>query len=359
MNHNFQICIKLQEIMKRLLSIGLFVAFFALANSALGQTPQLIICKGSSINYQEFNDPGSLPSVAWDWKFAGGTPATSTLRQPAITYPDTGLFYTECTSTFSDGSKKTQGIYVLVIQNTFDPIPMRDTTVCNTAFSINLNAANNYREYHYYWTSSDVNLSGIDTTKRTLNITKPGSYSVKVYSKCGSSTKTITVKQGTKPVVDLGIDKFVCRNAAVVLDAGNTVGNTYLWNTGATSPTITGTTAGLYSVIVTSADGCKSSDQVQLIDSCPPIVYLPSAFTPNDAPPNDIYKPYLEGYAKMSMKIFNRWGQLMFETTDINGGWDGNYMNAPAQEGVYICLLELVGNNTFRKVLKQNFTLLR
>jgi len=333
--------------------------FFLMGGNLLAQTPQLIICKGSSINYQEFNEPGSLPSVAWDWKFQGGTPATSTLRQPPVSYPDTGLFYTECTSTFSDGSKKTQGLYVLVIYNQFDPIPMRDTTVCNSNFSISLNAGNNYREYRYHWTSTDVNLSGIDTTKRQLTVTKAGTYSVKVYSKCGNATKTISVKVGETPVVDLGPDKFVCRNAAVLLDAGTGSGYTYLWNTNQTTQTVLTQVAGKYTVTVTSADGCSASDNVNLIDSCPPIVHVPNAFTPNDAAPNDIFKPYLEGYAKMNMKIYNRWGEKLFETNDLNGGWDGFYMGQPAIEGVYICLIELIGNDTFRKMVKTNFTLLR
>ena len=345
--------------MYRLLRTLVWVVFLAISGNLMAQTPQLIICKGSSINYQEFNEPGSLPSVAWDWKFQGGTPATSTLRQPPVTYPDTGLFYTECTSTFSDGSKKTQGLYVLIINNVFDPIPMRDTVVCNANFSINLNAGNNYREYRYHWTSSDVNLNGKDTTKRLFTVNKAGTYSVKVYSKCGSSSKTITVRVGETPVVALGPDKFVCRNAAVTLNAGAGTGYSYQWNSGQTGQTLFTQVAGKYTVSVTCADGCKASDDVNLIDSCPPIVYVPNAFTPNDAPPNDVFKPYLEGYAKMNMKIYNRWGEKLFETDDINGGWDGYYMGEPAIEGVYICLIELIGNDTFRKIVKTNFTLLR
>ena len=59
------------------------------------------------------------------------------------------------------------------------------------------------------------------------------------------------------------------------------------------------------------------------------------------------------------MFIYNRWGQKMYETTDLNGGWDGFYLGDPAVEGVYICLLELIGNDTYRKMLKTNFHLIR
>jgi gliding motility-associated-like protein len=337
-----------------LIGLGTQQAVFA-------QTPSLIICKGSSVNYKEFNDPGSLPSVAWAWKFQGGLPATSTDREPQnINYPDTGLYITECTSTFSNGTTSTKSVYVLVIWAAPEPIPMKDSSLCNPAINLTLNAGNNHRGWNYHWTSTDVDLSAIDTNNRTLPIQKAGTYSVKVYSKCAVTSKTITLKLGEIPVVNLGKDRFVCRNTAVGLDAGYGAGYTYKWTpTNATSQTILATTAGTYRATVTSVDGCSAYDEVNLIDSCPPIVLIPNAFTPNGASPNDVYRPYLEGFVAMEMRIYNRWGEKVFETTDLNGGWDGYYLSKEAPEGVYVCLIELMGNNGFRQVHKTDITLIR
>lgn len=342
--------------MRKLLFLFIFSSVLF---TAKGQTPSLIICKGSSINYREFNTGSSLPSVSWYWKFQGGVPAASTLREPSVTYPDTGLFLTTCQSTFSDSSKQTQQIYILVIQSIFDPIPMRDTAICGSNISVTLNAGSNFRGARYHWTSSDVNLNGKDTNTRLFTVTQPGTYSVKVWSVCGSVSKTVVVKRGVMPILDLGADKFVCRNASVLLDAGNP-GSSYLWSPGGeTSQTITANIAGDYSVRVISPDGCSKTDQVSLIDSCPPVFFIPNAFTPNDAAPNDIFKPYLDGFTSIKMIILNRWGQIVFETTDLNAGWDGNYMGKPAQEGVYACLLEMMGTDKLRRVEKANITLLR
>lgn len=337
-----------------LIGLGTQQAVFA-------QTPSLIICKGSSVNYKEFNDPGSLPSVAWAWKFQGGLPATSTDREPQnINYPDTGLYITECTSTFSNGTTSTKSVYVLVIWAAPEPIPMKDSSLCNPAINLTLNAGNNHRGWNYHWTSMDVDLSAIDTNNRTLPIQKAGTYSVKVYSKCAVTSKTISLKLGEIPVVNLGKDRFVCRNTAVGLDAGYGAGYTYKWTpTNATSQTILATTAGTYRATVTSVDGCSAYDEVNLIDSCPPIVLIPNAFTPNGASPNDVYRPYLEGFVAMEMRIYNRWGEKVFETTDLNGGWDGYYLSKEAPEGVYVCLIELMGNNGFRQVHKTDITLIR
>ena len=334
---------------------------FLVDQQAFAQTPSLIICKGSSVNYKEFNEPGSLPSVAWAWKFQGGNPGTSSAREPQnINYPDTGLFITECTSTFNNGTTSTKSVYVLVIWAAPEPIPIKDTSLCNPAVSLTLNAGNNHRGWSYHWTSSDVDLSATDTNNRTLGVQKAGTYNVRVYSKCAVTSKTITIKLGEVPKVNLGKDQFVCRNTAVGLDAGSGNGYKYQWApTNENTQTIMATTAGTYRATVTSANGCSAYDEVNLIDSCPPIVHIPNTFTPNGASPNDLYRPYLEGFVAMEMRIYNRWGEKVFETLDINGAWDGYYQSKEAPEGVYVCLIELMGNNGFRQVHKTDITLLR
>ncbi len=324
------------------------------------QTPNLVLCKGSSVNYSEINTGGSIPSVSWIWTFEGGNPATSTQRNPQnISYPNPGFYKTTCISTFNNGSKDTGYVYVLIVDGTFSNIPMRDTMVCSNKISITLDAGNKITLNRFVWSSPDVTIQPNDTFS-TLYVTKPGTYKVSISNLCGNSTKTVVVKQGLIPTVSLGGDQFVCRNIALTLDAGFVAGYTYKWiPTLETTASITANMAGNYKVTVTSADGCSATDDVNLIDSCPPVVYLPNAFTPNDAAPNDIFKPYLEGFKRMDMRIYNRWGEKMFETTDLNGGWDGFYMGSPALDGVYVCILELVGNDNYRKIIQQNFQLMR
>jgi hypothetical protein len=61
----------------------------------------------------------------------------------------------------------------------------------------------------------------------------------------------------------------------------------------------------------------------------------------------------------MEMSIYNRWGQKVFETQDLNGFWDGYYLNKPAIAGVYVCLIHLKGNNGFKQSHRTNITLIR
>lgn len=337
------------------------MSFYLLGSSqiASAQTPSLIICKGSSVNYREFNTGGSEQSIAWDWTFEGGTPTTSNLRQPSIKYNTIGIYKTTCISYFPSGSQDTNSTYVRVIDGTIEPIPMNDTTICSGIISLNLRAGNDYDYNRFVWTSPDVTLNQGDTLSN-LQIDKPGTYKVSISNKCASGDKTITVTKGVVPIVDLGPDRFVCRNISLSISAGSNTNNQYLWEPfGETSADIIANQAGMYKVTVTSPDGCSFTDEIMLIDSCPPVYYLPTAFTPNDAPPNDIYKPYLEGFKSMNMRIYNRWGEKVFETDDLNGGWDGIANDEPAIEGLYVVLLELIGNDGYRKMDQGTFMLLR
>ncbi len=99
----------------------------------------------------------------------------------------------------------------------------------------------------------------------------------------------------------------------------------------------------------------------------PPKVIIPNAFSPNGDGLNDIFyaqgifiqnltgKPALD----YMLRVYNRWGELLFETNDINKGWDGNYKGEAAEIGVYIYDLRATGNNRIRYNYRGTFQLLR
>ena len=111
----------------------------------------------------------------------------------------------------------------------------------------------------------------------------------------------------------------------------------YYWNTGETTETITIDSMGNYIVEVTSYDNCKSTEAIQILWAGTPF-YLPNAFTPNGDGLNDSFRPiprydYVNRY---HMSIYNRWGQRIYETTDINKGWDGTYKGSSCMMGAYV-----------------------
>ncbi len=98
--------------------------------------------------------------------------------------------------------------------------------------------------------------------------------------------------------------------------------------------------AGYYAVTLTAFNEyCVDSitQIIQITDK--PIYYVPNSFSPNGDGVNEIFMPqFYSGFDDRfyTMTIFNRWGELIFETNNHLQGWDGTMDNAPVQEGVYI-----------------------
>jgi len=73
-------------------------------------------------------------------------------------------------------------------------------------------------------------------------------------------------------------------------------------------------------------------------------ILLPNVFTPNFDSINDVFKPILDEIVEMDFSIFNRYGNLVFETTRVNGFWDGRTTSGePCKDGVYFCVLNATG----------------
>ena len=81
--------------------------------------------------------------------------------------------------------------------------------------------------------------------------------------------------------------------------------------------------------------GCTDSISYTIIIDPIFIIYIPDAFTPNGDGTNDKFGPSVYGISKFEMKIYNRWGQLIYHTTDENKPWDGTINNNETQAGAY------------------------
>lgn len=96
-------------------------------------------------------------------------------------------------------------------------------------------------------------------TTQTISVNASGNYSVAISIGSCEDRDTVAVVFNALPVVNLGADRSSCISDTITLDAGN-AGSTYLWSTGATTQTIRVNLAGTYSVTVTNANGCVSTD---------------------------------------------------------------------------------------------------
>ena len=138
------------------------------------------------------------------------------------------------------------------------------------------------------------------------------------------------------------------------------VGNSY-----ETNPTYSFPDTGLQEVIlvVTHPSGCTDT-MIQYIDIVPKVAYfLPNAFTPNNDALNDLFygKGFFMGMRNFNMTIWNRWGELVFETGNPDEGWNGTKQNdgKESPNGVYVVVVSYTGPRGEKVMIKGFATLVK
>ena len=119
----------------------------------------------------------------------------------------------------------------------------------------------------------------------------------------------------------------------------------------------------IYSVTVTDEYGCKNIDTVLIkvkeIICGEPYIYVPNAFTPNNDGKNDRLYAYGDIIDELYFAVYDRWGELMFETEDISKGWDGTYMGKKLDPAVFVYYIKAICRDKETFIKRGNVTLLR
>jgi gliding motility-associated-like protein len=144
----------------------------------------------------------------------------------------------------------------------------------------------------------------------------------------------------------LGNDTTICAPASIRLNTDWPAPISYLWQDGSEKSFYDVTQTGIYSVKVTDEYGCIKKDSIQVtIQNCNSCdLFVPNAFTPNNDGLNDVFRalPKCTNIALRTFKlrIYDRWGKLIFSSNDINDGWDGTYKNQLQSQGTYVYYLK-------------------
>ena len=116
----------------------------------------------------------------------------------------------------------------------------------------------------------------------------------------------------------------------------------------------------IFTMLATTAEGCSSKDDMEVVIFKGSAAYVPSAFTPNHDGKNEKLRPYLISIKQIyNFSVYNRWGQLVYFTTTSGEGWDGTIKGVPQPVGTYVWMLKAVDviGNIYNK--KGTVTLIR
>jgi len=146
---------------------------------------------------------------------------------------------------------------------------------------------------------------------------------------------------------------------------GGTPPYAYLWSTYHTLDSIANLAPGEYYVTATDFHNCSDKDTVLIKpgteDCYITHIYVPNIFSPNDKgnPENEHLRVYGKGIKTIDFILFDRWGNEVFHSTDINMGWDGTYKGEPALTGDYTYVIKVDYLNGNNETLKGHIYLLR
>mgnify|MGYP001627246452 CR=1 FL=1 len=258
--------------------------------------PDQRICEGEQIAINAKND---LASHLWS------TGETSKV----IHINKTGKYWVKVTF---NQCVATDTIFVEVIPNEYFMLG-NDTVLCEGQALV---LKNNVPGAIYQWSTG--------SQQPSITVNNAGKYWLHTIAGHCIKADTIEVKYVPLPVLYLGTDTMLCEGEERVLDAGNP-GAYILWSTGETGQFIKIKKAGKYWANV-RAGNCHITDTINL-QPCPPVIYIPDAFTPDNNGVNDTFKIFTADVSEAELKIFNRWGECVFETNDVRTGWDGRFRN--------------------------------
>ncbi|MES2592744.1 MAG: PKD domain-containing protein [Bacteroidota bacterium] len=321
----------------------------------LGSTP---LCPGqSSFLYVETTGTtAETGSLTYQWNNNLGT-GTSHLVTP--TQPTTYVV----TVSNACGLSVSDSIAVL-----FSPPPTIDLSLVPTIFcapGILLFDDNSFSGnesdpiFTWYWNFGDGTVSSEENPAHYYQ--QAGTYlatlTATTINGCTNNNLTapisITAQPSPTAVFSINSSNLDLPYDELVLNNQSTGANSYIWNfgDGSTStlfnPHYAYNLIGIFQVqlIAMNQYGCTDTANAEVTTDAD--VIFPNAFTPNEdgssggfydmnSMDNNVFFPYSSGVVEFKLEIFNRWGELIFQSFDIKQGWDGYYLGELSQEGVYI-----------------------
>ncbi len=191
----------------------------------------------------------------------------------------------------------------------------------------------------------------------------PGTYQVQVTASNCTASDEVTVTMKYFPVAMLGVDTSLCQGETFLLDAGDE-GTRFSWNLPVNTRQVEIRESGNYFVEITNECGADQDTIAVEFSNCACNVWMPNAFSPNGDGRNDEIKPVFDcDISEYSFLVFNRWGEIVFSSSDQASAWNGGSGHNAAPEGAYVYHIRYEGsgeNGIFVKdELKGSLSLLR
>jgi hypothetical protein len=287
-----------------------------------------IICPNETIGVNRSQGVGTYPFGLSSWLFKGAIPNSgSSASINVIRYENPGVY--PILHKFQVGGCLDSVVQYLKVDQPPTVNLGRDSVYCAGRIVPMIAGAN--PDYQYQWSTGDLSSS--------VNTSLPGAYTVTVIDEAGCfAIDSIAIQFIAPETVQLGPDTQACIGQSIrigpVSGAPNVI---FHWNSGQNQPYLDISTPGTF-VLQVETKACTFSDSitVQFIE-CPECkVYAPNIFYPESSGNNNVFQLFTDcNLTQLSLALYDRWGNQVFEAQSPNQAWDGTYKGRPAQAGVY------------------------
>jgi gliding motility-associated-like protein len=276
------------------------------------------ICKGDSVQLV-----GNVPHANYVWN--------TTANTPSIYVKNTGSYW--LTTTDANGCKGTDTVLINVLNKIK---ASNDTDVCKGEY-IHLLATGSVNGT-YSW-SPTVNMINNTSANPYVQVTTSGYYYVSATDGCNKDS--VYVIANPLPVLIARKDTGIYYGELVQLYASGS--SPIFWNPATSlncyicaTPIAKPDSTTLYTVQTINKHGCMGIDTVLVTVLELTTLYVPNSFTPNHDGVNDGFRPYHNALKTIEWEVYNRWGELIYETNNLTDFWDGTYKDKLCQDGVYV-----------------------
>ncbi len=310
---------------------------------------------------EQFEDI-SVHAASWLWNFGDGGPS-STLQNPSHPYHAVGTYPITLIVHSIEGCADTTHGTVYVMPSPKAAFSQNKTAICNGQTVLFTNSSS-IDAVKWDWKFGDGTVyTGNGPPEHVFANAGVYNVSLAVVNSFGCKDDTVvlnsvTVKNQPAALFSLGNSETIFFGTPVSLVNSSSYYTSWIWNygNGKIDSTDFNTSVeyknpGIYNVTLyaiyrglgmTCIDSMSMNVTINDFES----LYIPNAFTPNGDNDNDVFYVYANDITDFQLYIFNRWGNLIFETNDLKKGWDGKVKGDKSPDGVY----------TYRVVYKKKTT---
>ncbi len=298
------------------------------------------------------NSSNAVGAMQYLWKFGDGF--TTTTRHTAYSYKAPGTYTVVLVIKTSEVCSDSASFTITVHPNVAASFMIDPVCINLPLVPVNNTVDPGNTPVYYLWDFGNGNTSTLRNPPPQV-YSAPGNYIMSLSVSSGQCPHPLSIqkrfvyvdapKPGKKNPDAVGVI-----NLPLPLQA-RSIGNQATW-TPATSlsdihsytPVFIGNKEQSYTIELKTNSGCITIDTltVKLIKDIS--IFVPNTFTPNNDGLNDILRPVMYGIRQLNyFRVYNRWGQLIFETHDVSKGWDGKQKSAPAEMQTLVWMLEAIG----------------